>query len=158
MIEIDITDEIISLAEEKSLQMGELKNSITKGKGNIIGFIGEYLYHQKYGGEIKNTYDYDIITKDNYKVDVKTKKTSVKPLDTYYASVAALNIHQKCHFYYFVRVDIDNKKGYLLGGYNKKKFFEDAIFNKKGEEDPTSDFGWTFKEDCYNLEINKLKI
>jgi hypothetical protein len=42
---------------------------------------------------------------------------------------------------------------YLLGYKNKKDFFNEATFNKKGTLDIN---GWDFKDDCYNLEISKL--
>ena len=41
MIEVEITKEMKKSAWKKSAEMGVIYNSITKGKGNIAGFIGE---------------------------------------------------------------------------------------------------------------------
>lgn len=156
MIIVDITEEQISLAEQKAKELGKLRNSITKGEGNVVGILGEILVSEYFNGVIKNTYDYDVVI-NNKKVDVKTKKTTVEPEPHYLASVAAYNTKQQCDAYYFVRIDLVKKKGYLLGGLTKKKFFSKAIFYKLGEVDPTSPFGWTFTADCYNVPISKLK-
>jgi hypothetical protein len=45
----------------------------------------------------------------------------------------------------------------VLGGRTKNKFFEEAKFYKAGELDPSSNYGWTFRADCYNMEVGKLK-
>ncbi len=155
MIELDIDKALIKEAKQKSEEMGELRNSITEGEGNVIGFLGEILVANHFGGVIDNTYDYDIRV-GNRKVDVKTKKTTVVPLSHYLCTVAAYNTIQECDSYYFVRIDITKKKGYLLGGLTKKGFFKKAKFYKEGEIDPDGN-GWTFKADCYNLPIWKLK-
>jgi hypothetical protein len=78
-------------------------------------------------------------------------------LSNYFCSVAAFNITQKCDVYIFVRVLEDFSKAWVLGGRTKNKFFEEAKFYKAGELDPSSNYGWTFRADCYNMEVGKLK-
>ena len=155
MISVNIQTEDVELAKKKAKEMGTLKNSIRKGEGNVVGFLGEILFARYFGGIIDNTYDYDVIV-NNLKVDVKTKETTVKPKDHYYASVAASNTKQECDAYYFVRVKKNLSEGWLLGGELKEDFFKKAIFGKKGEKDPSSHLGWRFKADCYNMEIKDL--
>ncbi len=156
MIVIDITDEQINLAKTKAEEMGRLRNSIRRGEGNVAGFLGEIIFAKHFNGTINNTYDYDVIVKGK-KVDVKTKETTVIPEPYYFATVAGYNIKQKCDYYYFVRVNIKEKKAYLLGGLSKSGFYKEAIFYKEGDLDPTSNLGWTFRANCYNVEISKLK-
>ena len=43
MIEIEITDEMRKSAFDKSMEMGQLRNSITQGKHNEYGFLGEAI-------------------------------------------------------------------------------------------------------------------
>ena len=43
MIEIEISDYYNVKAKVMDKKMGSLNNSITKGEGNIAGFIGEFL-------------------------------------------------------------------------------------------------------------------
>ena len=49
MKHIKITKEEVSLAKELSVEMGKLNNSITKGKGNITGFLGEIITANEFG-------------------------------------------------------------------------------------------------------------
>jgi len=155
MMELAITPEMIKEAKQKDKEMGTLKNSITKGKGNLAGFLGEILANKALKGRISNTYQYDIVLEDGKTVDVKTKNTTVKPLPSYDCSIAAFNITQKCDLYCFVRVKNDLTKGWVLGVYDKSEYFKDSVFMKKGEVDPSNNF--VVKSDCYNLKINKLK-
>lgn len=155
MIEVDITPEMVSLAQQKDKEMGTLRNSITKGEGNVVGFLGEIIANSVLKGRIENTYEYDIILSNGTTVDVKTKKTTAQPKPSYDCSVAAFNTKQKCTVYCFVRVHSDLKKGWVLGMYDKKDYFTDAIFLQRGDVDPSNNY--TVKSDCYNMKIQDLQ-
>lgn len=157
MIEIKITEEMKKRAWSKARSMGEINNSITKGGGNIAGFLGEEVANKIIKGDINNTYDYDII-KNGVTYDVKTKRCTSKPKEYYECSVAAFNTKQKCDHYVFVRIEnIKGKWGraWILGCYEKNAYFEDARFLKKGQIDGNNKF--KVKADCYNIAIKKLK-
>lgn len=154
MIEVRIKTGLIKAARIKAAEMGLLKNSIAQGQGSPSGFIGEFLAAQHLGAEVRNTYDYDLVMPDGTRVDVKTKRTNYKPKPEYSCSIAAFNTRQKCDMYFFVRVKNDLSTAWLLGGYDKKKYFEDATFHRKGDFDPANNF--TFRADCYNLPISAL--
>ncbi len=155
MIEISIDDEQIERAKIL-YPFDSLNNSITKGKSNIFGALGEVVVYDYFKDkktiDFTSTYDYDMVI-GKHKVDIKTKKTTVVPKDYYLCSISASNIHQKCDFYFFVRVKEDFKTAYLLGYIDKNIFFEKATFKKKGELDINN---FVFKDDCYNLEISEL--
>jgi len=155
MIEVAISATMLVEARDKAAEMGRLRNSIINGAGNIAGFIGEAIAQQVLGGELSNTYDYDLVLPSGKTVDVKTKQTSVKPLETYECSIAALNTTQECDYYAFIRVKNDFTVGWYLGMYDKKQYMEDAVFMKKGTVDASN--GYTVKSDCYNLKISELK-
>ena len=155
MIEVVVTGDMLVTARDKAAEMGKLRNSITSGAGNIAGFIGEAIAQQVMGGVLANTYEYDLILCNGKTVDVKTKQTSVKPLDTYECSIAGLNTTQQCDYYAFVRVKNDFSVGWFLGVYEKQQYMLDSVFMKKGTIDPSN--GYTVKSDCYNLKINQLK-
>ena len=155
IIEVLISDEIVNKAQAKSNELGLLNNSIREGKGNLVGFIGEFLVADYFGGEVSNTYDYDLIIKGK-KIDIKTKETTVAPKSHYFCTVADYNTKQKCDSYYFVRVTKDLKTGYLLGGLTKDAFYRKARFYRRNDFDPTSNQGWVFTADCYNVPISEL--
>ena len=49
MIEVEITDEMIHEARKYAKELGNLKNSIEKGAGNLAGFLGEILVRETFG-------------------------------------------------------------------------------------------------------------
>jgi hypothetical protein len=155
MIEIIITGDMLVTARDKAAEMGRLNNSITRGQGNIAGFLGEAVAQQVMGGVLANTYDYDLILCNGKTVDVKTKQTSVKPLETYECSIAALNTKQGCDYYAFVRVKNDFSVGWFLGVYEKQQYMLDAKYLTRGTIDPSNSY--VVKSDCYNLPIHQLK-
>jgi len=162
MLTINITQDQVDRAESHYglLQDVSLRGSITKGKGNIYGALGEVvvydLYNKYYECEFINNYDYDLII-DGDKIDVKTKRTTVRPSEEYNCSISAFNTTQKCDFYVFVRITEDKKKAYVLGYKKKASFFKQAEFGKKGQVDPDGNGKWVFKDDCYNLKIKLLR-
>jgi len=154
VIEVKITQDMIDKAESKSQDMGVLNNSIRNGKGNLVGFLGEQVAVKIMGGSESNTYDYDIITSDGKKVDVKTKQTTVKPKPFYECSVAEFNTTQKCDMYVFVRVKNTLDVAWFLGVMDKEKYFHKARYLKKGDVDPSNNF--VVRANCYNLKIEDL--
>jgi len=154
MFEVEVTQQHIQKAKILSEEMGQLRNSITSGEGNLAGFIGEVIVAEIIGASHSNTYDYDLVLQSGKTVDVKTKRTNYPPRTNYDCSVAAFNTKQKCDYYAFVRVKNDLSVAWILGFYDKVQYFKDATFHKKGEFDPDNNF--TFKADCYNISISKL--
>lgn len=154
MIEINIQPEHIYKAKQQANELGELKHSITKGKSNIYGFIGEVVLSDVLGIPQTNTYDYDLETSTGIKIDVKTKRTTRTPLPYYECSIAAYNTTQRCDYYAFCRVNESLDTLWFLGIIKKEKYFEKAKFLRKGQID--GDNGFVVKADCYNLSISEI--
>lgn len=158
MIQVEVTPDILIQAKFKAQQMGTLQNSITHGMGNISGFIGEFLVQNKWGGNLVNTYDYDLVLPNGTTVDIKTKRCTSAPKDYYECSIAKFNTKQKCDIYAFVRVEYVNDsfgRAWLLGWYPKKEYLENARFLERGRRD--GDNGFIVKADCFNMEIRNLR-
>lgn len=158
LIEIEITPEMLSEARAKARELGELRNSITHGEGNLAGFLGEMIAQKVLGGELKNTRDYDLLTPDGVKYDVKTKRCSGVPEPHFDCSIANFNTTQKCERYVFVRVLKDYSKGWVLGELPKDEYFKKATFIQQGQFDPRN--RWRCHADCYNVavaELNEVK-
>lgn len=133
----------------------KLNGSITSGKSQIYGALGEIIVMDHYNWlqvDYAGTYNYDIII-DGVKIDVKTKKTTVTPKPFYLCSVSDFNTTQQCDYYLFVRVMADLSKAWILGSCPKERFYKISQFKNKGDLDVNN---WKFKDDCYNLEISKL--
>lgn len=154
MIEIRVAEDTITKARERAVRMGELRNSIRHGEGNLVGFIGEIVVNEYISGELVNTYDYDL-TKNETKFDVKTKETSVKPKPHYECSIPDFNPNQNCDFYIFARVHKSLDRCWILGYKSKEAYFAESRFLKKGDID--GDNGFVVKADCHNLEISRLE-
>ena len=154
MKHIKISNDSIVKAKAKASEMGTLRNSITKGAGNIHGFLGEIITAQELKAEESNTYDYDIKLNGST-IDVKTKRVNTSPKSFYECSIAALNTKQKCDFYVFTRILKNMESGWILGYLSKEDYFKKATLLKKGMVDPSN--GWTVRTNCYNLPILDLK-
>lgn len=156
MIEIAITEEQIEKAKHKAKNLGILRNSVESGKGNFVGFLGEIVVADYYGWKEENTYDYDVLFK-HHKIDVKTKRRTVKPRLDYFATVFDYNTKQKCDYYFFVSV-YNESLAHLMGIIKKQKFYEIASFHQKGDYDITSppNKPFYFKAPCYNLKYSQL--
>jgi hypothetical protein len=154
MIELTVTKEMIESCKQKAESIGKLKNSITKGEGNLSGVLGEYLTHKQLTKSIwKNTFNYDLI-EYGVRIDVKTKRCTSAPQDFYDCSIAETSLHQHCDEYVFVRILNDMSKAWLLGRMDHKEYFKKARFMAKGEVDLNNNF--TVKANCYNLQIKEL--
>ena len=152
------TQEMIDRAKVRANQMGEIRNSITRGAGNLAGFLGEEIANALIKGNVSNTYDYDILYK-KLKYDVKTKRCTSPPKSHYECSVAAYNTKQKCDRYAFVRIEWVNGKwgrAWVLGWLEHDEYFEKAEKLNKGEIDRSN--GFMVKADCYNVPISNLRV
>ena len=165
MIEMNVSQNMLDKAQKASDKLGVLRNSISQGRGNKAGYVGEYcvmdyLLNNKHDVVEDNTYDYDFYlnTKNNgkLKIDVKTKTTGVKPLNYYDCSIAEYNTKQKCDVYVFTRILYSLKKIWLLGWLPKQEYFNKSTFLKKGTVD--EDNGYKVKASCYNLKIDELNL
>ena len=158
-IEVEITSEMVERATVKAQEMGELRNSIRQGKGNLAGFLGEEVVMAAWvGSESDNTYQHDI-TFEGTTFEVKTKDRTVAPRLSYEASVANYNTHQKADYYVFVslyRVKETNDyvRGYIIGIIPKNDYKTQANFLNVGDIDPSN--GWKVSAACYNLPYKEL--
>lgn len=155
MITLPISKSQVNRAKVR-YSFGVLNGSITKGRSSIFGALGEILvidYFANRNVVDEPTYDYDLII-DGYKIDVKTKRTTVDPRPDYLCSISTFNTRQQCDYYFFVRVNEEHTTGYLLGYIGKDEFYRLAEKRSKGDVDVN---GFIFKDDCYNIRIDKLK-
>lgn len=153
MIRVEISPVAIAQAQADAAALGHLRNSITKGDGNVAGFLGEILVADFTGAVIDRTYDYDLVLGKS-RIDVKTKRTTVPPRETYECSIADYNTTQGCDLYAFVRILNDLTVGWLLGCIPKDLFYKNARFLKKGQIDGSNKF--IVKADCYNIAVADL--
>lgn len=121
--------------------MGVLHGSLTRGRGNKIGCMGEILVHQLIGGERvgHEIFDYDIITDEGYTVDVKTTQASAEPKPHYTARVYGNESRKeklmtKCDIYFFVRCNPQLTVATLVGWLPSRRFFDLAEYVPKGEK------------------------
>lgn len=154
IIEIIPTESQQREARLSAVNSGTLQGSITGGTGKVIGALGEIIVRDLVGYEQVNTKDYDLVDFDGRTVDVKTKHCKVPPRGFYECSVAAHGVQQNCDQYVFVRMLPNLSKAWILGAIDKSDYFVKAVRHKKGEVDESN--GFTFKADCYNLEIKDL--
>ena len=154
ILQIPTTKDQVKRAQALADEMGTLKNSITRGKGNVLGFLGEIVLADHFGWKQANTYDYDLLMPNGKTVDVKSKQCRSIPLPHYECSIASYNIKQQCDYYAFNRIKSDLSVVYFAGMLPKGVYFDKATKRSAGEVDESN--GFTFRADCYNLEIAGL--
>ena len=154
MIEITPTDKQIKEARLSAGGTVGLQGSITRGAGSPAGALGEILIRDYLGYVQAPTPHYDLYTSQGVTIDVKTKRCTSAPKSFYECSIAAHGTKQQCDEYIFVRVLNSLQRAWILGRISKDEYFAKAVRHKKGDRDESN--GFTFKADCYNLQISDL--
>jgi len=162
------TEEMIKRSFEKAKKLGYLNNSLTKGKANAAGYLGEEAVADYLKATIVSTdsFNHDLLLNDK-KIEIKTKRRTVKPEIFYDVSIAKTSKHQQPDLYIFVslqfdKVDfIDNNLVYknlrhvwLLGQKTPLEYFERAVLLERGKIDISNNF--KSHQDMYNLKISEL--
>lgn len=156
-VEIMVTAEQYCRAEDRAEELGILRNSITKGKSNGWGMLGEEIIRDLLNcTESDDIYNYDLKTPGGMRLEIKTKKTSMTkpPKPHFECSVCNHNPRQKCDAYVFLRVSTRVNKAWICGFKTKKEFMEQARFFKKGDTDESN--GYKVHASCYNMNISEL--
>jgi hypothetical protein len=146
--------------ELKAQGRKHLRNSITAGKGTLGSFVCEVGLRDFYALEFspaEEKHHYDVWNPFRFgKVENKTKIRTVAPKPEYFGSVAASNTKQQCDFYCFTSILKDFSKMWIGGFMPKEEFYQRAKLYHAGELDPTSDRGWRFKADCWNVPYGEM--
>lgn len=156
-VEIMVTMDQYSRAEDRAEELGILRNSITKGKSNGWGMLGEEIIRDLLDcKDSDDIYNYDLKTPGGMRLEIKTKKTSMTtaPKPYFECSVCNHNPRQKCDAYVFLRVSTRVNKAWICGFKTKEKFMEQARFFKKGDTDESN--GYKVHASCYNMNISEL--
>ncbi|MBD52815.1 MAG: hypothetical protein CL450_05915 [Acidimicrobiaceae bacterium] len=162
-IPVRFTKTQLARAKARGEELGRLNGSITKGKSNIFGMLGEEIVASFLGAAFENRkpqlYQYDLILPNGTTADVKTKKTTSKvpPRPHYTATVWNGNTSQQCDRYIFVRVctDLDLGLAWICGQLPKEEFYTTSVFYMKGQHDAENNY--TVHADCHNIRIDQLK-
>jgi len=164
---------MVMRSHKKAKQLGGIKNSILKGGGNAAGYLGEEAVASYIEAQIiscnKGTdkYNYDIWSRDKRKIEIKTKRRTVKPLDFYDVSVAKTSAHQTPELYIFVSIEFENmaKEGHgrvyrgikniwIVGQAEPEDYFSRAKIWRAGDIDNNN--GFKTHVDMYNLPISEI--
>jgi hypothetical protein len=74
-VEIMVTMDQYSRAEDRAEELGILRNSITKGKSNGWGMLGEEIIRDLLDcKDSDDIYNYDLKTPGGMRLEIKTKK------------------------------------------------------------------------------------
>ena len=164
---------MIDRARNKARKLGAIKNSILQGGGNLAGYLGEEAVASYINAEIiscndgDDKYNYDI-WKDKTRIEIKTKRRTVPPLDYYDVSVAKTSRHQRPDLYIFASIEFENmamengkrtyrgiKNIWILGQAEPEDYFARAKIWQAGDVDITN--GFKTHVDMYNLPISEIE-
>jgi hypothetical protein len=177
MIKLPHTQEMIKEAKRWATELGALNNSITSGRGNAAGRVGELALSTYLNVETpSDKYNHDI-NQNGETIEVKTKRRIVKPKSYYDVSVAKTSNHQKPDRYAFISLQFKKsdyygeaaeglqRKGgkqyyglinvWYCGDMSYEEFWQAAELWEKGRKDSSN--GFTTLVDMYNLPISGLR-
>jgi len=164
------TKEMIKEAHKWSKDLGSLNNSITKGRANAAARIAELALAKYWGTKPTDDYNHDILYK-NQRIELKTKRRTVKPKDNYRVSVAKTSLHQKPDTYCFLSIEFNRTEGegvrkkyydieniWYCGDISRKDFLDKSELWVKGSvDDRHTVHADNYKMRIENLESNLLK-
>jgi len=156
-MEVVVTVDQYERAEQRAKELGVLRNSITSGRSNGWGMLGEEIIRDLLQcTDSDDIYNYDLKTPGGMRLEIKTKKTSMTtaPKPYFECSVCNHNPRQRCDAYVFLRVSTKVNKAWICGYKTKKEFMEQARFFKKGDTDASN--GYKVHASCYNMNISEL--
>ncbi len=164
---VEVQEQWVVSSLEKAGKLGEIRNSIRHGKGNFVGYLGEYVFAETLGYKIvsDSVYDYDVFT-PHFDIDVKTKECNGVPEENYTCSVkepiidaAGNKKYQNCSIYVFVRCKQKNGcESWLLGYMFRDEFLQKAFLGQEGLEDNTSKGNnFIYRADCLNMLVKDLR-
>jgi hypothetical protein len=161
MIIVEPSAEDRKQARSEAKKMGVLRGSISRGRGNEIGMLGEIVVQREVGGSRVGdlNYSYDITLPNGLTIDVKTTKASGVPQPHYAARIYGAESSKeklctKCNVYYFVRCNQQMTLAVIVGWLPARQFIERAIFLPKGSVDPND--GKLSFADEFVLPISEL--
>ena len=163
-VEVYYDEEMYNDALKRANEIGRLYQSFTQGKSTWAGMLGEAIVEIYVDGIITNDFQYDILTRNQLKLEVKTKKTTMttSPPAHYECSVCDYNYTQNCDAYVFVRVctlyertkNPAHAKAWICGWKQKDAFKEGATYFKKGDYDERNNY--KVHANCWNMAIGDL--
>ena len=173
--ELPFDDSMVKSARRWSDELGGIKNSITKGKGNAAGRLGEIALANYLLVDVQDHKEYDIIYQEKT-IEVKTKRRSVAPQGFYEASVARTSTHQSPDHYAFISLEFKDsgfygkpakgmkrrggkwyknlQKIWLCGDIDAEEFWKKAILMERGDRDESNNF--TTHVDMFNIRVDQL--
>jgi len=154
LTELEVSEAVLSKAQARASKIGENSKKICSD-GELAGMVAEELFLDTYGGELVDSYNYDVAHAKIGCIDIKAKRCSSRPLDSYSCTVAAYQVKKKeCSHYAFYRITNDLSTAYCLGIIPVVAFMEKAQFLKKDEIEEGTHF--KVKCDCFNIKISDL--
>jgi hypothetical protein len=155
---VDITPEMLVKANDRD-HGAYNKMSFMNGAGNVVGFLGEYMFESICDGarhvdEYNHDFEWNGVT-----IDVKTKSQNVphQPKGFYEATVTTESLQfQHPDYYVFcriVKVDGEYKYGWVMGGISYNELMRVGRQVKKGDDEGNM----VFKKDGINIRYDQLR-
>jgi len=143
MLILEPTSRQISRARREARKMGVLANSVTKGRGNFTGMLGEIMFHAHYGGTRvgHKSKTCDVVLDSKLTVDVKTQTTHTALEDDCVVRIyapweSADWLKTKCDVYFFIKIQRKTHLSGFVGWMHADEFIEQAEFTPSGSQNP----------------------
>lgn len=162
VVEIKLDYDTRMLLNKEAKEIGVLNGSMTHGRGNLTGVVGEFGAHYILGGTRvgHERFSHDIELDNGMTVDVKTGTAKYAPLPHYAVRIYAPledreKLATKCDAYFFLRTDRACSIIWGLGWLYADEFMQKATFLPMGSVNPSD--GRRSPRDEFVLPISDLR-
>jgi len=154
-IRVDIPRLTLQEAEFRFDCDGTYKGSIMKGRGAVIGFLGEEICLKQFSHLKRvDAYTHDLASNDGLKFEVKSKLQNVDrtPALDYTATIYETSRHQTPNIYLFTRIHQSMSHGWICGWITHEGFWMRA--DPRGQNN--QDGAHTTFQKCWDIRIGEL--
>jgi len=146
----------IQEAKDAAEELGNLPTSISCGKGNFIGMLGQIIVRDYINGvNTDDEHNYDVISPDGLRVEVKTSGTFHTDLKSdYWNRVNCKNLRQRCNVYAFCAINEKTMDVWICGYMWKEDFMAMSTLFKAGFKVPNT--GVIMRAPSMNVQTSEL--
>lgn len=159
ILSVPVAGAQVEEARARAKALGALQRSIRRGRGNVIGYLGQIAARDSLGMREADLRSFDLIADDGRRIEVKTAACTARPQYHYACNVALTSFkHQRPDAFLFVRVlsraHQPITEAFLLGWISADRFEQISRRVKLAEQDHRN--RWRASAACQQVLVNEL--
>ncbi len=135
------------------------KTIVVDPSSKAAGFLGE-IVARDFLGYIETpgvNWNYDLISQDGARLEVKTKRTRHAPRPLFSCGVSTRSDHQRPDYYVFMFARYDLSELWFIGVVSFETFRKESQIVKEGESDGRGDPNWRASADQRYMTVQDVE-